>query len=106
MDPAKSLPRAERRPLPPDDPKRRCPDISLARKTLGWEPHIFEDGLEATINCFRYELNCRCGKPSFLDSLDRRPVRPYEVHVSLMGKVGKSFFSAPAPADHLMPTAG
>ena len=27
-----------RRPLPIDDPKRRCPDISLARAALGWQP--------------------------------------------------------------------
>ena len=26
------------KPLPSDDPMQRCPDIALARKTLGWEP--------------------------------------------------------------------
>jgi len=26
-------------PLPQDDPRRRCPDISRAREVLGWEPH-------------------------------------------------------------------
>jgi dTDP-glucose 4,6-dehydratase len=39
-----------RRPLPVDDPRRRCPDISTARSVLGWEPRIgLEDGLARTI---------------------------------------------------------
>ena len=39
-----------RRPLPVDDPRRRCPDIAKARQTLGWEPRIgLEDGLARTI---------------------------------------------------------
>ncbi len=41
-------------PLPPDDPRRRKPDISLAREKLGWEPGVgIEDGLEKTIQYFR-----------------------------------------------------
>ncbi len=41
-------------PLPPDDPARRQPDISLAREKLGWEPTVqVRDGLEATIDWFR-----------------------------------------------------
>ncbi len=40
--------------LPPDDPKMRCPDISLARETLGWEPVTnLDDGLIPTISWFR-----------------------------------------------------
>jgi dTDP-glucose 4,6-dehydratase len=40
-------------PLPVDDPKVRQPDISLARKVLGWEPRVaLADGLEATIAFF------------------------------------------------------
>ncbi len=40
--------------LPPDDPKRRCPDISLARKLLGWEPKIpRSEGLRRTIAFYR-----------------------------------------------------
>ncbi len=36
-----------------DDPKRRCPDISLAKKELNWEPKIsLEDGLKKTIAYF------------------------------------------------------
>ncbi len=43
------------RPLPADDPTRRCPDISLARKMLGdWEPNYpLRRGLEKTIAWFR-----------------------------------------------------
>ncbi|HSC34758.1 MAG TPA: UDP-glucuronic acid decarboxylase family protein [Thermodesulfobacteriota bacterium] len=40
--------------LPEDDPRRRKPDISLARKALGWEPAInIDGGLEKTIDYFR-----------------------------------------------------
>jgi UDP-glucuronate decarboxylase len=40
--------------LPPDDPKQRRPDISLARSVLDWEPKIcLEDGLKETISYFR-----------------------------------------------------
>ena len=42
------------RPLPQDDPMQRNPDISLARKILGWQPHMnLEKGLERTIAYFR-----------------------------------------------------
>lgn len=44
----------EHRPLPVDDPKVRQPDISLAKKTLGWEPQVnFEEGITRTIDFFR-----------------------------------------------------
>ena len=40
--------------LPEDDPVRRCPDISKAKETLGWEPKIsLEEGLERTIEWFK-----------------------------------------------------
>lgn len=40
--------------LPSDDPRQRQPDISLARKTLGWEPKVsLRDGLKKTIKYFR-----------------------------------------------------
>jgi dTDP-glucose 4,6-dehydratase len=42
------------RPLPVDDPKVRQPDISLARRVLGWEPVVpLERGLATTIEYFR-----------------------------------------------------
>jgi UDP-glucuronate decarboxylase len=41
------------RPLPDDDPRQRQPDISQARRLLGWEPKIsLEDGLVPTIDYF------------------------------------------------------
>ena len=40
-------------PLPTDDPVRRCPDISLARSKLGWEPKVpLREGLVKTIAYF------------------------------------------------------
>ena len=42
------------KPLPSDDPKRRKPDITLARELLGWEPKIpLQEGLARTIAYFR-----------------------------------------------------
>ena len=47
----------EYRPLPQDDPTRRCPDILLAKEKLGWEPKVsLEDGLIKTIEYFRDTL--------------------------------------------------
>ncbi len=44
-------------PLPADDPRRRRPDITLAKKELDWEPKIkLDDGLEKTIDYFRQQL--------------------------------------------------
>lgn len=41
-------------PLPSDDPQQRQPDISLARRELGWEPKVqLAEGLKATIAHFR-----------------------------------------------------
>ncbi len=45
------------RPLPPDDPTRRRPDITLARALLGWEPKVvLRDGLARTLDYFRTRL--------------------------------------------------
>lgn len=42
------------KPLPEDDPKVRQPDITLARKVLGWAPGVsLEEGLSRTIDFFR-----------------------------------------------------
>jgi UDP-glucuronate decarboxylase len=41
------------RELPQDDPMQRCPDITLAKNTLGWEPRVaLDDGLTRTIAYF------------------------------------------------------
>ena len=43
-----------RKPLPADDPRRRKPDISLARELLDWEPRVpLAEGLARTIAYFR-----------------------------------------------------
>ncbi len=48
------------RPLPQDDPRRRCPDISRARALLGWAPEVgLQEGLERTIHHFRTLLGAR-----------------------------------------------
>jgi len=46
-----------KKPLPSDDPTQRKPDITLARKKLGWEPKVsVAEGLQRTIDFFRKEL--------------------------------------------------
>jgi dTDP-glucose 4,6-dehydratase len=41
-------------PLPQDDPKQRCPDITKAKKLLGWEPKIdLETGLRLSLDYFK-----------------------------------------------------
>jgi UDP-glucuronate decarboxylase len=41
------------RPLPQDDPMQRCPDITLAKQVLGWEPKVpLDEGLRRTIAYF------------------------------------------------------
>jgi len=45
-------------PAPEDDPKRRQPDIALAKRALAWEPEVaVEEGLEKTIHYFRELLH-------------------------------------------------
>jgi dTDP-glucose 4,6-dehydratase len=44
-------------PLPVDDPKRRCPDITKAKKLLKWEPKVgLDEGLRLTLDYFRKQL--------------------------------------------------
>ena len=46
------------KPLPEDDPIKRKPDITKAKKLLNWEPKIsFDEGLKKTIKWFEKELN-------------------------------------------------
>jgi len=45
------------KPLPQDDPKQRCPDISKARRILHWEPKVnLAEGLKMTYEFFREQL--------------------------------------------------
>jgi UDP-glucuronate decarboxylase len=47
-----------RAPLPQDDPRQRCPDISKAKELLDWEPTVpLDDGLGRTIDYFRETLS-------------------------------------------------
>jgi dTDP-glucose 4,6-dehydratase len=49
--------RVDFKPLPVDDPKVRQPDISRAKKILGWEPKVeFDEGIKKTIEYFRNAL--------------------------------------------------
>ena len=46
------------KPLPDDDPKMRRPDITLAKKELGWEPKVsLDEGLDEVISYFRKVLS-------------------------------------------------
>lgn len=53
----KSQSRVELHPLPQDDPKQRCPNISLAKRLLNWKPQTpLTDGLRKTIPWFAEQL--------------------------------------------------
>ncbi len=52
-------------PLPQDDPKQRCPDISKARRLLGWGPKIdLEEGLRITLEFFQRQFANSTAGPS------------------------------------------
>jgi dTDP-glucose 4,6-dehydratase len=45
------------KPLPQDDPKQRCPDITKAKRILGWEPRVdLEEGLRLTLAYFQQQV--------------------------------------------------
>jgi UDP-glucuronate decarboxylase len=49
--------RLEFQPLPPDDPRQRKPDITLAKEKLGWQPKVpLEEGIRRTIEYFKQLL--------------------------------------------------
>ena len=57
VDLTASRSRIESRPLPVDDPRQRCPDITKAQSLLGWQPAVpLADGLKETIAYFRHSL--------------------------------------------------
>lgn len=48
----------ENKPLPCDDPRQRCPDITLAKRELGWQPTVpLDEGLKKTIAYFELLLS-------------------------------------------------
>jgi UDP-glucuronate decarboxylase len=54
IDVTKSKSEIVNNPLPQDDPKQRCPDISLAKSTLNWKPTIeLREGIEKTAAYFK-----------------------------------------------------
>lgn len=54
---AGSAPGIDYLPGRPDDPRRRCPDISKAKRLLQWEPRVpVKEGMRQTIEAFRKEL--------------------------------------------------
>ena len=69
--------RVVHRPLPEDDPQRRRPDISLARRALGWTPTVpLAEGLVRTIEHFRRHFAADAAAPSAPDALVARPATP------------------------------
>jgi dTDP-glucose 4,6-dehydratase len=47
-------------PMPPDDPKKRCPDITRATEILGWTPQVSRrEGLKKMIEFYREQLTTR-----------------------------------------------
>ena len=51
-----------RRPMPVDDPTRRCPDIALARSALDWSPKVsLDEGLQRTVTWFEQAVHARTG---------------------------------------------
>jgi nucleoside-diphosphate-sugar epimerase len=52
------LPKITYHPLPEDDPQRRQPDITRAKKLLGWQPKIsLDEGLKITFDYFKKKLS-------------------------------------------------
>ena len=49
-------------PLPQDDPKQRCPDISRAKRILGWQPKVgLDEGLRITLDYFKEHFAQKTG---------------------------------------------
>jgi nucleoside-diphosphate-sugar epimerase len=64
-----------RRPLPTDDPTRRCPDIAKARRILDWAPQVtLDEGLARTIRYFRAELSL-ASPPELIPTIDGQTER-------------------------------
>jgi UDP-glucuronate decarboxylase len=54
IDITKSKSKLVKLPLPLDDPRQRCPDISKANSLLGWKPNIeLREGIQRTTEYFK-----------------------------------------------------
>jgi dTDP-glucose 4,6-dehydratase len=54
--------------LPQDDPQVRQPDITLAQRLLGWEPHVQRaEGLKRTLEYFREAIRVEDGQPAITE---------------------------------------
>ena len=59
------------KPLPPDDPRVRRPEISKARQMLNWEPGVsLEEGLHATLDYYKSAVGSGAGARSSLNTQD------------------------------------
>ena len=53
-----------RKPLPPDDPRQRCPDTTLARQLLNWQTTVsLDEGLTRTVDYYRRILGMNVEDP-------------------------------------------
>ncbi|HBT00119.1 MAG TPA: NAD-dependent dehydratase [Citreicella sp.] len=74
------------RPLPEDDPRRRRPDISAARRLLGWQPEVpLHEGLGATIAHFRMQLDVAAPRPVPPQPPRRRAEQPDDPWIQHQG---------------------
>jgi UDP-glucuronate decarboxylase len=82
--------RMENRPLPEDDPRQRCPDISRARELLAWEPRVpLKTGLKRTIAYFEKVLAREQKQPRKLVGLRRRNANGHgKISRQYLGRAG------------------
>jgi UDP-glucuronate decarboxylase len=78
--------RVVHRPLPVDDPRQRCPDVSRAAELLGWAPRVpLREGLARTIAHFRAEAAPRALEAPVVGRARRAP-RALAMRGSAWGK--------------------
>jgi UDP-glucuronate decarboxylase len=73
LDMTGSRSRLVHRPMPVDDPTRRCPDITLAQQALGWSPKVpLDEGLRRTVAWFERTM---ASAPEMDMAMDREAAR-------------------------------
>jgi UDP-glucuronate decarboxylase len=101
----------EHKSLPADDPKQRCPDISRAKRLLGWQPRVdYSEGIQRTISWFRAQETERVLGASRPDEDARKsdrasfgeavPPRMVDENIVVAGP-----FAGPSPAPKSKPAA-